>query len=518
MKTDTPVNVHNIAFRYPGAERPAVDGVSLNIAPGELHLLVGENGAGKTTLAKILHGRLTADEGEFAIPQSLYLPQHLLSYPETSLEEYLWLYYSQGHRSLPRWTSGNQRRHILCERISSVLDGEPDRQMLHDDVASISSNLLHIYCAAVLLSRDDIRTFILDEPTAVLSETESRLFYHALSRVVSKGAAVLLITHRIAEALTHAQRITLMRRGLAVASYSRENFPPLEDIHRQMFVHPENKDSLPFFEDDQEPQNAATGVQGDPVFELHSLSRDFADLCSLRDINIRIKAGEILSVCGIRDEGLEQLERLLSGRADDYRGRCFLNGEEIDLGDIRNLRRRNCGIVPSQRKTRGVALGAKAWENIGIYLRGVNLMTSRSISPRRRFKELVLSRFADVGLDLEAGASQYSGGMLQRLIVQREIRPSDSTAAIPPLLIIASPGWGLDPLQRREIYRLIRQKAREGSAVLIISTELDEALILGSRIAFVNNGEIFYPQPELYTDKGIMEACFLGRWQGIGNA
>jgi ABC-type uncharacterized transport system ATPase subunit len=212
------------------------------------------------------------------------------------------------------------------------------------------------------------------------------------------------------------------------------------------------------------------------LFEIKYLSADFPDLCSLKDVSLSLKPGEILAVSGIRDEGLEQLERLFSGRISRFRGSAEFRGQPVDLAQPSALRKIGAGIVPSQRKRYGAALSAKAWENIGISMRDEDRQGFRRspMSPRRRFKDRVLRRYEGLELNLDVPASSYSGGMLQQLIVNREISIGKE------LLILSNPGWGLDPQHRERIYELIRSSAAGGAAVLLISSELDEALGAGT--------------------------------------
>jgi ABC-type uncharacterized transport system ATPase subunit len=417
------------------------------------------------------------------------------------------------------------RKKLIADLLSRSLETEIDPALLSEPMASVSTNLLHLYAALLLLSREDIRLFILDEPTAVLSSAESRILFSGLQSARRRGSTAVLITHRISEALEHADSISVLRRGRLVGGGDAGSFRDLGSIHRLMFG-----DDSP----GEEPpapglRHRAGGNPGDhrqhaknpepsgafapAALELSSVSVDFDDLCPLRDVSLRVGQGEILALSGIWDEGLEQLERLLSGRSGRYRGNARMYGQAADLQDIGSLRRRGTGIVPSQRKRHGIAATAKAWENIGIYLRSSEGDRPGIFSsPRRRFKDRVKARFDGIDLDLNAYASSFSGGMLQKLIVTREI------AGGRDLLILANPGWGLDPQQRALIHESIIKSAESGTGVLILTSEIDEARRLGDRLGFVHDGRIFYPAISAYDDTAAMEACFLGRWERTEHA
>jgi ABC-type uncharacterized transport system ATPase subunit len=508
--TESPFAIDNISYTYSGAERASVAEVSLDVFPGELHLLIGENGAGKSTLAKVIHGLLELQEGEIRLPASLYLPQHLLSYAETDFSEYLWLYFSWKNSQVPRWSRPTTRRRILAEALNKGLGREIDASILDEAVARVSTNILHLYVSILLLSRSDHRLFLLDEPTAVLSDAEARLLFQAISAATARGAAVIMITHRIGEALEHAHRISVMRRGRISGQGPAGNFPDAQSIHPLMFGQDlrENPDSA---------LNTSAGPSEDGIpalFEIKYLSADFPDLCSLKDVSLSLKPGEILAVSGIRDEGLEQLERLFSGRISRFRGSAEFRGQPVDLAQPSALRKIGAGIVPSQRKRYGAALSAKAWENIGISMRDEDRQGFRRspMSPRRRFKDRVLRRYEGLELNLDVPASSYSGGMLQQLIVNREISIGKE------LLILSNPGWGLDPQHRERIYELIRSSAAGGAAVLLISSELDEALELGHRLACISDGRLFYPADSVRASRTAIESVFLGQWEGVEHA
>lgn len=500
MNTNNCISVAGIRYAYPGSPNPVLAISQLDFHLGRINILLGENGAGKSTLAKLLAGRLNPQQGNLPPHASLYLPQHIISYADTRLWEFLWLMFTQGQRY--RWRSSGQRKAELISALGEHIDSETLQQTFSEYVSQVSSNILHLWCALLLLSRRDNRFMVFDEPTAVLSQTESQLFYQAARIAAKRGVCILVITHRLKEAISHADHIAVLRRGVVTAQLSDTQNLSLESVQQYMFEGERNFES--------NSGNRVIHQHPQPRFELKGISCQFSDLRELDDISMDISAGEILAVSGIRDEGLTQLEELVSARVKSYTGSAWLNGRELHLNDMPHMRHMGVSIVPSQRKIHGVALDLPAWESAGVGMRK-QISMEDMLFGRRKFRRTVIQRFRSVDLDLRKSPASYSGGMIQRLIVHREIYGHSRDNNPPALLILSNPSWGLDTLQRQKIYQLIRSAANNGSAVLLLTGELDEALELADRIVFIHGGRLNVPDPERCHQREYLEACFLGQ-------
>lgn len=508
------IKIRDLSFSYlPGAKQ-VLSGIYLDLYPGELHLLIGENGAGKSTLASCIAGMQNLRNGTISGSRSVQLlNQHLISIPDTTFQEYLWLIYSQKSVGVPSWSTPGSRRRILSSILETSLGEFFNPESLDEQVALTSSNLQHLYAATLLLNRNDTEVVILDEPTAVLSEREADILYENISEKVGNGLHVTVITHRLEEALPFSSSYTVIRNGRLAAhsrGYSSHTHSPDEQdaIHRAMFAGSTAdtgaESPAPIRRSAPKVSNCQDAVEeGESVFRLHNIYADFPDLCPLQDISFSIEAGEILSITGIRDEGLEQLERLLSGRHGRVRGSVGHRGKALSLKNMDELRKRGIRFVPSQRNRFGLARSLRGFENIGIH------MIREQRVPWKQLKGEILNVFASSDLDLLRPSQEYSGGMVQRMILHRELFSPLSSP--PTLLILADPSWGLDAQHRKKLYEDIRSCVGTNAAALVISSELGEAIELGDRVAILHEGRLRFPSPKDYGNLQLMERYFLGQ-------
>ncbi|AHC15094.1 ATP-binding cassette domain-containing protein [Salinispira pacifica] len=523
MEDRTPLlSISNLSFSYfPGAKR-VLSNINLDLFPGELHLLIGENGAGKSTLASCIAGNRKPGSGRISgSPSTRLLSQHLISIPETTFQEYLWLIFTQGSGRLPHWSTPGSRKRKLSSILEEALGEFFNPESLDEQVALTSSNLQHLYAAILLLNRTDARMVILDEPTAVLSEQEAGILYENITRKTRSGLHVTVITHRLDEALPFSDRYTVIRNGRIAAGSTNTAADQKDVIHRAMFgggnshqvpreIPASDHRSFAALRDCGEPQgngepqrDGQTLGDGTPLFSLHNVHADFPDLCPLQDVSFSLEPGEVLSITGIRDEGLEQLERLLSGRFGRLKGSVGYMGKALSLKNMSDMRKRGIRFVPSQRNRFGLARSLRGFENIGIH------MIREQNIPWKHLKREILKVFDTSGLDLLRPSGEYSGGMVQRMILHREL--FSPLSRHPALFILADPSWGLDAQRREKLYDDIRSCVQSNAAALVISSELTEAIALGDRVAIIHEGKIRFPDPEAYADLQLMERYFLGQ-------
>jgi len=441
----------------------AVDEVSLELQAGEVLALLGENGAGKTTLMALLAGLEVPDSGEVVLasgqPPSLkagiaLVQQHPPFAPELTLWEHAVL-------GLPGRFPGKKAARSLLEasaaRWGFALNWDElcrDAGPLALQKATLTAFFLH-----------PLTILILDEPTAALGPAEARSLLASVRAWVRENhACAVFVTHKLHESLEWADRVAVMRAGRLVATTTPAD-SSLEALSSLLFPRrqrPQVQESLP-----------APAASLPPVFMAQGTRADF-----------ELRGGEILGLTSLRGEGAEELEEELTGLADLPEGRLFLAGTDVTTASIAALRRLGLSYVPSDRMGRGSSPYSALASNVIPYqvtrLAPGGILRSHSV--RGYFRELA-KRFSLQG---EPGQRlvTLSGGNIQKLIVAREMDHG------PKVLILAEPSWGLDLEARRELYRLIRQAARAGSAILILSSEPQELLEVCTRVGVLREGRL----------------------------
>jgi ABC-type uncharacterized transport system ATPase subunit len=459
----------------------ANDRVDLVLRPGEIHALLGENGAGKSTLVKVLFGLLQPDAGEivwqgrpveFGNPQDAaafgigMVFQHFSLFDNLTVAENIAV-------ALP--DSGGPRK--LAERIVAVgrsygLELDPDRP-----VWSLSAGERQRIEIVRALLREP-KLLILDEPTSVLTPQEAEGLFATLKRLAGSGCALLYISHKLDEVKRLCSGATVMRGGKVVATCD----PRQETVSRLA--------SLMVGADVKAIRPAAAHPVGAVRIELNNLALPSPDLhgVDLRDVVMAVQGGEIFGIAGVAGNGQSELFAALSGeleapRPDDV----LIDGAPVGREAIGLRRLRNAAFVPEERLGHAAAPRLSLSENVvlsrhatgGIVRRG----TIRMSEARRIAADVI--RVFDVrkgGDDPAAGT--LSGGNLQKFVVGREILRE------PGVLVVDQPTWGVDAGAASTIRQALVDLASRGSAVVVISQDLDELFAIADRIAVLHEGRL----------------------------
>lgn len=474
-----------ISKRFLDTRTLANDRVSISLAQGETRAVVGENGAGKSTLARVLAGLVVPDSGELSVRGRRlrfgsvreaeaagigFVPQSSLLAEDLSVAENIVL--GREPRSLGLFLSRRKayvEAALLVERFGFKLDPEAL-------VSSLSAAERRQAEIARALARGG-EILILDEPTSILSESESERLFQLLDRLTGAGKAIILITHRLTEVLKVADTITVLRDGAVVADLGAAEA------------------------DEAELSNLmarGAGRKGDPSPESKALrtaqapTPTLSAALELKGIRLRPGAepfslsvfpGEILSVSALAGNGLGRLEDLASGMARPGEGEVLAGGRALASIPREILRTELMAYAPSARERRGLCLPAPLRDNI-LALRRRDFRVHEWIGRRRRDEEAAKAAVA-LGLDAppRQSAASLSGGNRQRLLLARELdRPR-------PILILAEPLQGLDLASQGEVYRLIRELASRGSAVLLLASSVEDVLALADRSIALYRGE-----------------------------
>ena len=476
------LELSGITKRFPGVI--ANEKVDLTVEPGQIHALLGENGAGKTTLMNVLYGLYKQDEGEIRIdgaPVVFRDPgdaikagigmvhQHFMLVPVFTVTENVMLGVESTRGPLRILDVGAARDRIveISERHNLHVDPDALVEDLPVGVRQRIEIIKTLYRQSNLL--------ILDEPSAVLTPQETEELFEIMRSLQSGGTSIIFITHKLNEVLEISDRITVLRRGRVVGSAapSEATKESLAQMMVGRFV------ELEVEKGPAKPAEAVLEVAG------LSVSDDRGHL-AVRDLDLVVHAGEIVAVAGVQGNGQTELVEAITGLRHTLAGSVKIAGSEVHP-DPRRIFEAGVAHVPEDRLEEGLVPGFTIAENMCLntyYLKpfadGVRLHRDAILATAT---ELV-SQFDVRTPSVFNEVANLSGGNQQKVIVAREFsRPIK-------LLVAAQPTRGLDVGSIEYIHRRIVEKRDEGAAVLIVSTELDEVLALGDRIAVMYQGRI----------------------------
>jgi ribose transport system ATP-binding protein len=470
------LSMRGIGKRYPGVV--ALEDVALSLQPGEIHGLVGENGAGKSTLIKILAGAIHADSGEIVIagmaverPTPAQMHEHGIAviYQELMLAPHLTVVENLFLGRLPRtafgiidWREAHRRATELMDRLGFRVD--PAARL--DRLSVAQRQMVEIASA---LSRD-ARIVILDEPSAVLGGAELDKLFEIIRRLSAQGVSFIYISHRLSEVFAICDRVTVLRDGRLVASRSIGEVDT--DTLISMMVGRTLADIYP-----RRQRNF-----GDAVLSVRGLSRGHV----LNGIDIDVRAGEILGICGLAGSGRTELMRALMGADRAETTSYTLRGRERRIATpAAAIRERMC-LLPEDRKTEGCFLPQSVAFNMTISRLGkIRRGALLSYAAERRIAGRLVQRLKVRTPGTDALVNQLSGGNQQKCLIARSLNAECD------ILLIDEPTRGVDVGAKREIYELLAQLAdEEQAAIVMVSSELPEILGLSDRILVMRDGRI----------------------------
>jgi ribose transport system ATP-binding protein len=467
-----------------------LDGVDLQVRPGEVHAVVGENGAGKSTLMKVVSGVHQPDEGtvEFAgAPRTFRSPrearqagigivyQELTLLPERTVAENVCL----GREPLRRGLV--DRRAMLSHTaglLASIGEGSlpPDTRVGRLGVAQ--QQVVEIVKALSL----DARLLIMDEPTAALADHEVDQLYALVRRLQEHGIGVLYVSHRLKEVFDLSSRITVLKDGRAVATLDTA-----DTSADQLVRHMVGRELSSYYPGPAKPQELG------PV----RLTVRGGGNRKLRGIDLRLRAGEVLGVGGLQGSGRSALARALFGAAPFSTGQVTVDGAPVRLRSPRAAIRAGIAYVSEDRKDEGIVAGQSVLDNA--------LLAGRAVRPGRLGRGARTARVRELLAAVElrsAGEDQeirfLSGGNQQKVVLARWL------ALAPGILLFDEPTRGIDVGAKSAIHDLVRRLARDGAAVLMVSSELPELLGMSDRIIVMSDGRIAGELPAGATEEDVV--------------
>ncbi|NRP72948.1 Xylose import ATP-binding protein XylG [Ensifer psoraleae] len=493
------LDISGISKRF--GDNLANDDISLSLGKGEIVALLGENGAGKTTLMNILFGHYVPDSGKVLIEGQELPPgkpraairagigmvhQHFSLAPNLTVLENV----MAGTESLWRLRSGTdaarQKLQGICSRFGLTVD--PDARL--GDLSVGEQQRVEILKALY----NDARILVLDEPTAVLTNLESERLFSTLKYMAREGLSLIFISHKLDEVMAAADRIVVLRGGRKVAERlaSQTNKAELAELMvGRKVARPVREPSTP----------------GEVVLEVAGVSVSIDGVERLKSIDFTLRAGEVLGIIGVSGNGQTTLAHLLSGTVRRDKGSIVLFGEPIGDLSVEGAVLAGIGRVPEDRNNEG-AIGEMAiWENA--ILERLPRFSRHGLVDRsagQAFARKIIDAFDVRGGKPTTRTRLLSGGNMQKLILGRNLIER------PRILIAAQPARGLDEGAVAAVHERLLQARREGTAVLLISEDLDEVMALADRIQAIVNGRLSPPVAAQEADATKLGLMMAGEW------
>ncbi len=462
-------------------KRAAVDGASLSAAAGRIVAVLGENGAGKTTLMRVLAGELEADSASLVIggwtwisgarrmrkrPPVALVHQHPLLADDLTVAENVFL--GREPLALGFIAKRNKMREMARELIEEFSLGiDPDARAGELSFADRQRTEL----LRAMSHRPSV--LILDEPTSNLSEEEADRLFVGLAALKAGGTGIVLVTHRIREAIERADSFMVMRDGKTTLE---TNAADQDLLVRAMFGERSSAGD--------EAPGSDGAERAETVLEVERLTTERRTGDSgLDDVSFSVDRGRVLCALSITGNGERSLEDAISGMERRARGSIRFLGTEVVRSSPEKRRARGMAYVPRERMKRGVATGASIADNILIHESGAYAFPGLGKAARSAMAAKALSGIG-IRADPADDASTLSGGQIQRLVLEREL-------SLPAaLVVIAEPTWGMDAKRAAECRKRIREEARKGKAFFIALSQIGEALELADEIVVLSRGRV----------------------------
>jgi ribose transport system ATP-binding protein len=475
------VSVRGVAKSFGGTR--ILNEIDVDILAGGVHALVGENGAGKSSLGKIIGGYYTADEGSVAIfgaEVTRFTPRDALAHGVAMI-----------HQELQLAPELNVVQNVFLGIESAkggvLVKGDLERFAALEQTCDFGLDPLAKVASLRIAERQkveimraiarDARIIIMDEPTSSLTEDEAERLHGVIRRLKAQGKTVIYVSHFLDHIIANCDNVTVMRDGRVVRT------SPIAGETKQSLVNSMLGGESDILWPELPPQ---PGPEVAPVVELRGVSTH----TGLSDISLTVRPGEIVGLIGLVGAGRTEIARALFGADEISAGEYYIEGERQGDLDVRRAAARGIGLVPEDRRKQGLVLTQTTRPNISLATLGA--ISRWGIVNRRVEVERVtemIRHFGIVPARVDGNVARYSGGNQQKVLL------SKWAVARPKLLILDEPSRGVDIGARQRIHEFIVEMARQGVAVLLISSEIEEVINLSHRSYLMSNGRIFAEEP-----------------------
>jgi len=458
---------------------PALDHVDFNLLPGEIHALLGENGAGKSTLIKLITGVYKKDagtihlEGKEIDPRSprhaqelgisaVYQEINLI--PTMSVAENIYLGRQPMRFGLINMRAATRQAHELLKTFNIDID-------VTRDLSSYSIAIQQI--VAIVRGVDlSVKVLILDEPTSSLDRHEVQTLFSVMRSLKERGIGVVLITHFLDQVYEIADRITVLRNGRKVGEHRISELSKMKLISEMLGR--ELTEEL--------DAGNKQGTNGRTDREAFLQVRGFGHRNKMEPFDLDINKGEIVGLAGLLGSGRTETAHLIFGIVKSEKGEAHVRGEKVSLGSPRQAIRQGFGLCPEDRKVEGLFPDLSVRENIILALQAkLGWFKFLSYKKQQQLAHEMIDALRIVTPDADTPVKDLSGGNQQKVILARWL------VSNPELLILDEPTRGIDVGAHAEIINIIKRLAKDGKAMMIISSELAEVVDYSDRVVVLRD-------------------------------
>jgi rhamnose transport system ATP-binding protein len=470
------LQLNNITKMFPGTL--ALSKVDFNLYPGEVHALVGENGAGKSTLIKIITGVYQPDDGEIVLNGiSVKFPDARVAYdnkiaaiyqeaslfPDLNIAENVFI----GHQEVRAFSRSIKwvKMYKKTDELIKLLEVDLNPRTLVRSLRVAEKQLVEIAKALSI----DSKILIMDEPTSALTLSEAEDLFNIIRRLRKEGTAIIFISHILEEVFKIADRVTVLRDGKIIGTKDKNELNENELI--QMMVGRTLKDLFP-------KEKAKIGK---PILRVEGLSR----AGEFNNITFELNRGEVVGLAGLVGAGRTEVAKTIFGAEQPDEGRIFIDGEEVKINNTRQAMELGIGYLSESRGEFGLVLQMDITKNITLpILKKIAKLSwlKRSNEQKIAKKYYDLTDIRAYGLWQEV--QNLSGGNQQKVSIAKWL------ATNAQILILDEPTRGIDVGTKATVHKLISDLAKEGVAILMISSELPEIIAMSDRIIVICEGLI----------------------------
>ncbi|MFV0528748.1 MAG: sugar ABC transporter ATP-binding protein [Lachnospiraceae bacterium] len=459
---------------FPGVK--ALDNVHFQLKQGEIHALMGENGAGKSTFIKVITGVHKAEEGEMYLDgekvnfkgpvdaqragiAAIY--QHVTSYPDLTVTENIFMGHEISKNGILQWGKMNQEANTLLKELDADFDATIEMGAL-----SVAQQQMVEIAKALSMKA---RIIIMDEPTAALTKNESEKLYEIAEKLKADGASIIFISHRFEDMYRLASKVTVFRDSQYVGTYDVNGITNADLI--TAMVGREIKDLFP------KPEVEL----GEEIIRVENLSRTGY----FKDVSFNIRKGEIVGLTGLVGAGRTEVVQTIFGVEHYDTGKIFLEGKRVSIRKPLDAMKLGIGLLPEDRQHQGLILDWGIGENITLAeLSNISKNGITNVKHENEISKKLAESVDTKAVTIFDKASSLSGGNQQKVVVAKLL------ASKLKVIILDEPTKGVDVGAKAAIYEIMGDLAKQGYAILLISSEMPEILGMSDRIITMCEGKV----------------------------